>query len=117
MARLGLFVHDHGEVPPDYGSEDRNPMPLFSAMKGNECWRVHPSYEGGARRHVNDVHRFDQPLPSVLPALDLDGFEDPFDARVFPALDREDFDGLAIGIPPFRIEPQRSGGCEGRACL
>ncbi|GHD52974.1 hypothetical protein GCM10008097_29320 [Mycetocola manganoxydans] len=35
--------------------------------------------------------------------MDLDGFEDPFDARTLPALDREDFDGLAIGIPPFLI--------------
>jgi len=58
----------------------------------------------GARRRADDAHPFDQPLPSVEPALDLDGFEDPFDARVLPALDREDFDGLAIGIPPFLIE-------------
>jgi hypothetical protein len=58
----------------------------------------------GARRRADDAHPFDQPLPSVEPALDLDGFEDPFDARVLPALDREDFDGSAIGIPPFLIE-------------
>jgi hypothetical protein len=31
----------------------------------------------------------------------LDDLEELDDARVLPALDRADFDGLATGIPPF----------------
>lgn len=58
-----------------------------------------------ARRRISDAHPSDQPLPSVDAAWDLDDLEEPDDARVLPALDRADFDGLAMGIPSFPDRP------------
>jgi len=58
---------------------------------------------------VGAEHQFDQPLPRVFPAWVLAGLEDPFDARVFPALDKVDLDGFAIRIPPFPIGPLNRG--------
>jgi hypothetical protein len=39
----------------------------------------------------------------VEPALDLADEEELEDASVFPALDRADFDGFAMSIPPSLI--------------
>jgi hypothetical protein len=38
--------------------------------------------------------RSDYPLPRVLPASDLAGFEDELDASVFPAFDSAAFEGV-----------------------
>ena len=64
---------------------------------------------------IDDAHPFDQPLPSVFPAWDLDDLEDALDASVFPALDRVDFDGFAMGIPSFLIGRIECGCTEATA--
>jgi hypothetical protein len=93
--RLDLYLNAILNSDPEEFEKD---------VMARSCLVVNHVAFDGARRHVSDTHPFDQPLPSVLPAEDLEKFGD---ARVLPALDRADFDGLPMGIPSF---PSRVAG-------